>query len=630
MCGICGAVDFELGRQIREETILPMVRALRHRGPDDEGLFCDGNVALGHRRLSIIDLEGGHQPIFNENKSVCVIVNGEIYNYKELRKALEGEHLFSTQSDSEVIVHLWEDFGEKCVDHLRGMFAFAVYDMNRKKVFLTRDRFGQKPLTYAITPHGFYFSSEIYPLTQVRHVDTGLCHSALDDYLSLHYIPAPDTMFRGIKKLLPAHTLTVSPDGIEIRRYWSIDPFKRNGDSYNVAAVKIHNLLEESVKYRMIADVSVGAFLSGGVDSSITVAFMRQIEPFGDVQSVCIGFDEHGYDERTFARQVADRFRTTHHEHLVKADIARIIPDLVRHYGEPYADSSAIPTWYLSEVTADHVKVALSGDGGDEIFAGYNRLDSTRLVEIYQKIPQLIRKRMISSAVKFLPNMSWGEGYISQLKQFLKGANEHPAGRFVLRNSVFSPEMKDSMYTDKLKEILVLYNPAQRFYCLHHNLGGLSEIEMLQHIDLDVFLPDDILTKIDIASMAHGLEVRSPFLDHKLAEYVLHLPFGYRYNLFRRKRILKRVGRPFFSSGFLQRRKKGFRLPLGKWFRTSLKKPLLNCLINSPIFVDSEYFEPGFTRQIFDEHQSGKVNHTDRLWSLWFLGEWSKLMNLDY
>jgi len=629
MCGICGVIDFNPENQIRIQSILPVVQALRHRGPDDEGLFCDGNVALGHRRLSIIDLAGGHQPIFNEDRTVCVIVNGEIYNYLELREDLKNKHVFSTQSDSEVIVHLWEDFGETCVGHLRGMFAFAVYDMNLKKVFLARDRFGQKPLTYAMTPHGFYFSSEIYPLTQVRHVDTGLCHFALDDFLSLHYIPAPDTIFKGIKKLLPAHTLTLSLEGIKINRYWSIDPFKRNPDSYDVAAVKIRGLLEESVKYRMISDVSVGAFLSGGVDSSIAVAFMRQIEPVGNVQSVCIGFDEHGYDERMFARQVADRLRTMHYEHLVKADVVRIIPDLVRHYGEPYGDSSAIPTWYLSKVTSDHVKVALSGDGGDEIFAGYNRLDSTRLVEAYQKLPYPLRKRVIERGVEWLPDIPWGEGYVSQLKRFMKGASQNPAQRFVLRNSVFSQDMKENLYTEKLRGALAGHDPARRFHGPHGSLHGLSEAEKLQHIDLGVFLPDDILAKVDIASMAHGLEVRSPFLDHELAEYVLSLPPTHRHRLFRRKRLLKTVGACFFPVCHLHRKKKGFRLPIGHWFRTSLRGSLLNGLTESPIFADGKLFDQRYVRRLYEEHQSGQINHTDRLWNLWFLGEWSKGANIN-
>ena len=627
MCGICGVVDFDPKRQIRKELILPMVHALRHRGPDDEGFFCDENVAFGHRRLSIIDLEGGHQPIFNEDKSVCAIVNGEIYNYLELRKDLEKGHIFSTQSDSEVIAHLWEELGEKCVNHLRGMFAFAVYDMKRKKVFLARDRFGQKPLVYANTLHGFYFSSEIYPLTQIPHVDTSLCHRALDDFLSLHYIPVPDSIYNGIKKLHPGYTLTVSADGITISRYWAIDPFSKTKDSYKTAQTKVYELIEDSVRYRMIADVPVGAFLSGGVDSSIVVAMMRELEPTSDIQTVCMGFDERPYDERPFARQVSEKFGTIHHEHVVTPDVLRILPELARHYGEPYGDASAVPTWYLSKATANHVKVALSGDGGDEIFAGYNRFDSTGLVEVYQKLPVLVRKQIIERMARALPNVSWGEGYVSQLKQFMEGASQHSAQRLTLRNSVFSPAMKCLLYTDKLKESLDGYNPAERFYSAHDGLKNLSETEKLQHIDLGIFLPDDILTKVDIASMAHSLEVRSPFLDHKLAEYVFSLPFEYKHKIFRRKRVLKKVGGQFFNAEFLHRRKKGFRLPIGEWFRKSLKKPLLNCLTESPIFVDSSLFEPSAMKQIFEEHQSGKINHTDRLWDLWFLGEWSKVMS---
>lgn len=602
-----------------------MMDYLGHRGPDDRGLFHDDNAVLGHHRLSIIDLEGGHQPIFNEDRSICVIVNGEIYNYRALREALKNSHTFSTRSDSEVIVHLWEDFGSDCVDRLWGMFAFAVYDMKKKEVFLARDRFGQKPLVYAETPHAFYFSSEIHPLAQVDHVDTGLNYRALDDFLSLHYIPAPDTIYKGIRKLQPGCTLTVSRDGVSPNRYWSIDPFYKTEEAYGNAEAKVYDLIEDSVRHRMIADVPVAAFSSGGVDSSIIIAFMRRIQPTADIQTVCIGFDERHYDERPFARQVGKKFGTTHHEHVVTPDVLRILPSLVRHYGEPYGDPSAIPTWYLSQVTANHVKVALSGDGGDEMFAGYKRFDSTRLVEIYQQVPKRIRRSIMERAAEAIPNMPWGEGYVSQLKQFMEGASLHPAERFVNRNSVFSRQMKEALYNRELSRRLNGHNPAERFFSVHRQLHGQAEAERLQHIDAGIFLPDDILTKVDIASMAHGLEVRSPYLDHKLAEYVFSLPFDYKYRLFRRKRILKNVGEKFFDKTFLRRRKKGFGLPIGQWFRSSLKKPLMACLTTAPIFADGNLFESRFIRRIFDEHQSGKVNHTGRLWNLWILGEWSKL-----
>lgn len=629
MCGICGAVNFELGGQIGEKTILPMVNALRHRGPDDEGLFCDGDVALGHRRLSIIDLEGGHQPIFNENKSVCVIVNGEIYNYKELRKALEGEHLFSTQSDSEVIVHLWEDFGEKCVDHLRGMFAFALYDMNKKMVFLARDRFGQKPLVYADTPRGFYFCSEIYPLAQMALVDKTLSLEALDDFLSLHYIPAPNTVFRGIRKLPPGHCLSLTADGVKPKRYWAIDPFRRSEDSYERSVQAVFDLIETSVRYRMRADVPVGAFLSGGVDSSVIVAFMRRLVPEADIQTVCMGFEQRVYDEREYARAVARQLKTTHRERLVVPDVLQIMPRMVRHYGEPYGDASAIPTWYLSQVASDHVKVAMSGDGGDEIFGGYNRLDSTSLVALYQRLPAVVRSRLIEPSVVPLPSLSGGEGYMGQLQQFMKGASQYPAARFVLRNTVFSPEMKYRLYRGPLRSVGERYSPASRFFPLHEALRGLSETERLQFIDLGVFLPDDILAKVDIASMAHGLEVRSPFLDHELAEYVLSLPPTHRHRIFRRKRLLKTVGSRFFQASHLHRKKKGFRLPIGHWFRTSLRGALLSGLTESPIFAEGDLFDQRYIRRLYEEHQSGRVNHADRLWNLWLLGEWSTGANIN-
>ena len=624
MCGISGMVNFDPRERVSQEVVARMTHALRHRGPDDEGLFCDDNVALGHRRLSIIDLKGGHQPIFNEDRTICAVVNGEIYNYQELRTKLQWDHIFSTDSDSEVIVHLWESFGDRCVDYLRGMFAFALYDMNRNIVLLARDRFGQKPLVYAETPEGVYFCSEIYPIAQLPHVDTGLCYEAMDDFFSLHYIPAPCTIYNGIKKLPPGHTLSIAPAGVTTRRYWSVDPCTKCDDTYAVAERRVCELIEASVQYRMIADVPVGAFLSGGVDSSIIVAFMREVEPASDIQTVCIGFDEQAYDERAFARRVARQYRTRHHEHVVKPDMVQILPEMVRHYGEPYGDPSAIPTFCLSRVTAGHVKVALSGDGGDEIFGGYNRLDSTALVEIYQKLPEPFRKNIIEPTIGRVPDMCWGECYVSQLKHFMKSASLHPTERFVARNSVFSEEMKKELYSSRLKDVLREYHPSHRFLAAYQQLPRMFEAERVQHIDLGIFLPDDILAKVDIASMAHGLEVRCPFLDHKLAEYVIGLPFSYKHRILRRKRLLKSVGSRFFEAHFLHRKKKGFRLPIGEWFRESLREVLRQSLTSAPIFTDSALFERQFLRRLLDEHQEGKVNHTERLWNLWFLGEWSK------
>jgi asparagine synthase (glutamine-hydrolysing) len=630
MCGICGAVNFDPKGRIEKEYVTGMMSKLRHRGPDDEGLFCDDKVALGHRRLSIIDLDGGRQPIFNEDRSVCIVVNGEIYNYKELRSSLKGRHAFSTRSDSEVIVHLWEDHGDRCVDFLRGMFAFALYDINKRKVFLARDRFGKKPLVYADTKEGFFFCSEIYPLTGVPQVDAALSLRGLDEFLSLHYVPAPRTIFNGIRKLEPAYTLKISPEGIESRRYWAIDPFARVADSYEAAEKKISGLIEASVRYRMIADVPVGAFLSGGVDSSVIVGAMRANAAEADVETVCIGYDERGYDERQYAQHVAQRFRTRHHVHVVRPDVLNVLPKLVRHYGEPYGDPSAIPTWYLSQVTSEHVKVALSGDGGDEMFAGYNRFDSTRLVEFYHRLPARLRSRFIEAMAARLPQMAWGEGYLGQLKQFMKGASRPPVERLVLRNSVFSPDIKNDLYSNDLKTALRGFDSSERFSSFYETLNGLSETEKLHYLDLGVFLPDDILTKVDIASMAHGLEVRSPFLDHVLAEYVLSLPFEFKHKVFRRKRILKSVGRRFLRPEFLNRKKMGFRIPVGLWFRTSLKDALLKSLTESPIFADSGLFKMGALKRMYDEHQSGRINHAERLWNLWFLGEWSKQGNVNW
>jgi asparagine synthase (glutamine-hydrolysing) len=630
MCGICGIIDFDPRRVVEKTIVDHMLRHLVHRGPDDQGVFADNNVAFGHRRLSIIDLEGGRQPIFNEDGSVCVIVNGEIYNYKELKGVLREDHVFATRSDSEIIAHLWEEYGVACVSYLRGMFAFALYDRKREVVFLARDRFGQKPLVYARTDKGLIFCSEIFPLTQIPCVDNTLSLQGLDDFFSFHYIPAPKTIFNGIRKLEPAHTLLIRRDGVVHRRYWRLNPFARCRDSYETAKDRVGALIQESVGYRMIADVPVGAFLSGGVDSSIIVGMMRKNNPGGVIETVTIGFDEAVYDERRYAESAADKFKTRHHLHVARPDVLEILPRLVRHYGEPYGDPSAIPTWYLSQVTAQHVKVALSGDGGDELFAGYNRLDSTRLAEVYQKLPRALRRNLLEPLVQALPETRWREAYVSQLKQFMKGAGKPLLQRFSMRNSVFSPDIKENLISAVVKTALDGYCPTDHFARRFESLKTFSETEKLYWMDLSVFLPDDILTKVDIASMAHGLEVRSPFLDHVLAEYVCSLPFPYKHKLFRRKRILKDVGGEFFDPAFLNRKKMGFRIPIGKWFRTSLRNALWNNLMESPIFADSRLFQIATVQRIFEEHRSGKFNHTERLWNLWFLGEWSKQGNVNW
>jgi asparagine synthase (glutamine-hydrolysing) len=351
---------------------------------------------------------------------------------------------------------------------------------------------------------------------------------------------------------------------------------------------------------------------------------MRQAEPDMDIHTVSIGFEEQSYDERPFAGQVARKFRTCHHEHVLASDVLSVLPRLAAHYGEPFGDSSAIPTWYVSQATASHVKVALSGDGGDETFMGYGRYDAAAVLDLYRRVPRAVRSVLMEPAVGALPNLALGEAWISRLKQFVRSADVDPAERYVNRPGAFTPTMKSDLFTHDLKEALAGHSAAERFRSMHESLGSLSSLAMFQMVDFSCYLPYDILVKVDIASMAHGLEVRPPFLDHQLVEYVVSLPVDYRYRLFDRKRILRQVGYRYLDKGSINRRKRGFRIPVGQWFRTTLSAPLEGCLRESPIFSDNNLFDRQYMLRLLDEHRSGKVNHTDRLWDLWFLGEWAK------
>ena len=622
MCGICGHISFDPGRHPERTIVDRMVNELAHRGPDDHGIFADDAVCLGHTRLSIIDLTFGHQPLANEDQTVWIAFNGEIYNHKELRREMESRHRFRTQTDTEVIVHLWEELGALCLGRLEGMFAFALYDTKSRSVFLARDRFGIKPLYYAQTQRDVYFSSELHPLTQISGIDTRYEPAALDAFFSHHFIPAPSTVYRGIRALPAAHWLKISRAGLETQHYWSLDPSVHCEDSLADAEDKVLGLLEGSVRKHLMSDVPIGAFLSGGVDSSLIVALMRRCEPKAQINTISVGFDESTYDERGHARFAAKRSDTKHIETTLRTNVAVALPDLVRHYGQPFGDSSAVPCWYLSKETCRHVKVALSGDGADEAFMGYGRYDSAAAIAAFRKLPRGIRTAIESLLLRSIPDFGIADAWIGRLKDLLAaGEGDRPLYQHS-KPSAFNAAAKVQLYSDVFRQSLP--DGSSEALLKTPDVHGMNEVLSTYFSDFAHYLPDDILTKVDIASMAHGLEVRPPFLDHHLVEYAAGLPARYKYRLFDRKRILKRIGCRFYPRRFMYRKKHGFELPIGAWLRTTLKEPFQRCVEESPAISPDGIMRRSAVDILMQEHLSGARNHSARLWDIWMLAEWSK------
>jgi asparagine synthase (glutamine-hydrolysing) len=630
MCGIAGIAD-PSGRPVDAALLKRMCDAMVHRGPDDEGYhldpetssesyLCGCSVGLAMRRLAIIDLRTGKQPIHNEDRTIWVVLNGEIYNYRELRAELERRgHGFSTHSDTEVIVHAYEEYGLDVPRLLRGMFAFALWDARRRSLLLARDRIGKKPLLYCMKGGKLIFASEFQALLEHPEVPRAPDQSAIWEYISFGYVPAPKTAFRGVRKLKPGHTLVWQNGQIRISRYWELDFSRKIQISLQEASERLLELLRDAVRVRLVADVPIGAFLSGGIDSSAVVAFMNEFAS-GKVKTFSIGFQDQDFSELGHARRVAERFQTDHHEMIVRPDVAEVLPILVRHYGEPYADSSAIPTYYLAKMTRQHVTVALNGDGGDECFAGYERYVAMRLAELYRRLPRSLGRLIIEPAIAALPQSGWSRSKFGRARRFLGAIALPGPERYLKWISVFDQQTKLQLCTPQLIG-LAQPDPLEGFKAGLAGNGQLDMVDRALMADTIYYLPNDLLVKVDIASMAASLEARSPFLDHHLMEFAASLPAEYKLRGMSTKYLLKRALRGILPEENLCRRKMGFGVPVGRWMRNELKGLLVETLLSERA-LRRGYFRPEALRQIIVEHLEARRDHSHGLWALLMLELW--------
>ncbi len=615
-----------MGAADLEQIVAPMVDAQRHRGPDAAGVWSDRACALGHRRLSIIDLsEAGNQPLSNEDGSIWITLNGEIYNFQLLRAELEKTgRRFRTRTDTEVLVQAYEEWGTACVERLRGMFAFGVWDARRRRLFLARDRVGKKPLFYTQAGGRFLFASELQGLLSCPAVEREVDPSAIDAYLSWGYVPAPATAFRGIKKLPPAHWLTLDVSGetpaLEIEQYWSLEYGPKLTLTVEEASEALREKLTEAVRLRMISDVPFGAFLSGGVDSSIVVGLMAGLSD-RPVKTFSIGFEEAAYNELGHARRIAEKWGAHHHEFIVKPDALSILPKLVRHYGEPYADSSAIPTFYVSQMTRSSVTVALNGDGGDESFAGYDRYLGNRIAERLHSIPGVMAPARALSRV--LPDSIDPRNRLRQAKRFLSVAASPMSRRYGRWVSYFSEETKQYLYSRDFVSRLNGGSRAGWIESLFSQSPGLDPVDAAMSVDVRSYLPFDLLVKVDITSMANSLEARSPFLDHEVMELAARLPAKMKLHGCDSKFILKRAFSDMLPPENVNRRKMGFGVPVGEWFRGPLR-PLLEDALLTKAAVSRGYFQAPFLERLVRDHIDRRADHGFPLWSLLMLELWHR------
>ncbi len=622
MCGIAGIVSTELSAQ----PIHQMIDALKHRGPDDSGVWNDEYCALGHRRLAIIDLSAaGRNPLSGQSGKIWITFNGEIYNFQALRQELEQlGYQFQTRTDTEVIVNAYEEWGVDCLKRLRGMFAFAIWDTRNRRLFLARDRVGKKPLFYGQFGKRFLFASELQGLLADKSIRREVNPSAIDSYLSWGYVPAPYTAFKNIFKLPPAHYLTLdlkeADFDIHLERYWSLDYAPKMRINETEAIEALREKLTEAVRLRMISDVPLGAFLSGGIDSSIIVGLMAQLSN-KPVKTFSIGFEEAAYNETEHARRIANLWQTEHHEFIVKADALAILPKLVRHYGEPYADSSAIPTFYVSQETRQSVTVALNGDGGDESFAGYERYLGNRIAERANRFPGFAFSA--GTLHRVLPDSINPKNRLRQAKRFLAVATKPMAERYGHWVGFLREEEKQQIYSSDFQAQLNGSRPQSWLASLFEKARDLEAIDAAMSVDVESYLPYDLLVKVDITSMANSLEARSPFLDQEVMEFAARLPVDLKLKGKQAKYLLKRAFPEMLPAENIERRKMGFGVPVGEWFRSSLRSLLTDALLSEQA-AKRFYFQPEQIRHLVSEHLERKADHGFKLWNLLMLELWHR------
>jgi asparagine synthase (glutamine-hydrolysing) len=618
MCGITGIFDTRGRRPIDADVLDRMNETQHHRGPDETGTHVEPGVGLGHKRLSIIDLATGQQPLFNEDGTVAVVYNGEIYNFQALIPELTAlGHVFRTRSDTEVIVHAWEAWGAECVKRFRGMFAFALWDRNRETLFLARDRLGVKPLYYALLPNGLLlFGSELKSLLAhgalVRDIDP----YAVEEYFALGYVPEPRTIFTGAKKLPPAHTLTVKrgapiPEPVE---YWDVAFTLDNQLSEKEACAQLQERLRESVKLRLISEVPLGAFLSGGVDSSAVVATMAGLSE-APVNTCSIAFSDPAFDESRYAQLVAERYRTRHFVDRVESDDFGLIDTLAQQYDEPYADSSAIPTYRVCQLARRHVTVALSGDGGDENFGGYRRYGMHLMEErLRRTLPLLLRRQVFGLLGRAYPKADWAPRPFRAKTTLLALARDSVEAYFHTM-SVLRDDLRCSLYTNNFRARLGGYNAVEVFKRHAQRTNHDDPLALIQYLDLKTYLVGDINTKVDRASMAHSLEVREPLMDHPLVEWLASLPSSLKWRSSGGKWLLKRALELHLPNELLHRPKMGFAVPLASWFRGPLRERVRAALLGERLAATG-YFNRAFLEHLVTKHESGARDYSAPIWAL--------------
>ena len=620
MCGIAGIFEYSRREPISPELVRQMTETIVHRGPDDEGVFVGPGIGLGFRRLSIIDVAGGHQPIANEEQDLWVMLNGEIYNYAELRAMLVGKgHRFTTCSDTETIVHLYEEFGEECIAHLKGMFAVALWDSRKRQLLLARDRVGKKPLFYAADRERILFGSELKCLLAAGGVPTAVDQEAVADYFSFGYVPAPKTIYRAVRKVEPGHYVVASEQGVRQVRYWDLSFANVVERGEQEWCELLRSQLCQATRSRLMSEVPLGAFLSGGIDSSSIVSVMSRLLD-RPVKTCSIGFEDREFNESEYARQVAEQFHTEHYEEIVRPSAVEVLDKLVWHYDEPFADSSAIPTYYVSRVARQQVTVALGGDGGDESFAGYRRYYFDFLENRLRRLVNpFVRRHVFGPLGRAYPALAWAPRPLRARATF-QSLSRTPLEGYFASISYFRPDEKAQLFRPEFAGKLSGYDSTS-VLCQHYDRADTPDLlSKIQYVDIKTYLPDDILAKVDRASMAVSLEVRAPLLDHQLMETVATIPSNLKLRNGVSKYIFKKALEPMLPHDILHRKKQGFAIPLARWFREELR----DLAHASIIETQDEFLEPRYLERIWDQHQRGTYDRSPHLWAVLMFRKWQE------
>lgn len=624
MCGICGFVS---NTAIDEALLRRMNNTMVHRGPDDEGYYVNSNVGLAMRRLSIIDLSTGHQPIANEDETIWIVFNGEIYNFHDVRDDLvQRGHQFRTNTDTEAIVHAYEEYGDDCVSHLNGMFGFAIWDTRRQRLFIARDRLGVKPLYYAHIGNQLVFGSELKAVVENPVVPREVDYVALDHFLTLEYIPSPHSIFRNVRKLRPGHILIFEEGRVQTKQYWNVPFEPRRNVNMRECVEELSELLRDAIRIRMIADVPLGAFLSGGIDSSTVVSFMSELSNI-PVQTFSIGFGDPTYNELPYARMVAQHYGTDHYEEYLEPDVSSLALQLISHLDEPLGDFSILPTYLVSKVARQKVTVALSGDGGDEVFGGYDTYVAQRMSRYYDWVPAPLRAKMLPALMEMVPPQSAKKGLVNKAKRFVEGGRL-PTSLQHTRWMMFLQEVdKAALYNPGFHAAINGDNPIATMENYFTEVSHVDRLAQQQYVDIKTYLPDDIMAKVDRMSMAVSLESREPLLDYRIVEFAMNLPPEMRINGNTTKAILRQVMASRLPDAVLNKPKEGFSTPIKNWLKGPLK-PMMLDLLDPASVKQRGYFEPATVARWVDDHLNDHVNHSHRLWSLMVFEQWQRTMSI--